>query len=240
MAQFKTNHNVKVPKPETPASQRSRSIIFLAYGVLIASSLEKHRQNEEVTLYVCENGYISINPPITPGRVGSLSTRTTHPVVLNIFQQILINCGLNITICNPYRFMTKGEMLTKCLDQDLIEEFAHLTTSCGRYGVYNNTHCGRCVPCLVRRASFFYWKGKEFDQTEYKFNDLAINDDNHANFDDVFSMRMAVLNRAEMGTSRWIGASLSSNLIESKKLYQNTVERGLLEMQEFLADLGLV
>lgn len=240
LAQFKTNHNVKVPNPETPASQRSRSIIFLAYGVLIASSLEKHRQNEDVVLFVCENGYISVNPPITPGRVGSLSTRTTHPVVLNIFQQILRNCGLNITICNPYKFMTKGEMLKKCLDQDLIEELAHVTTSCGRYGVYKNTHCGRCVPCLVRRASFYHWKGNGFDQTKYKFSDLAINDDDHAHFDDVFSMRMAVLNRAEIGTSRWIGASLSSNLIDNKKQYANTVERGLLEMQEFLRDLGLV
>lgn len=136
--------------------------------------------------------------------------------------------------------MTKGEMLKKCLDQDLIEELAHVTTSCGRYGVYKNTHCGRCVPCLVRRASFYHWKGNGFDKTKYKFSDLAINDDDHAHFDDVFSMRMAVVNRAEIGTSRWIGASLSSNLIDNKKQYENTVERGLLEMQEFLRDLGLV
>lgn len=240
LAQFKTNHNVKVPNPETPASQRSRSIIFLAYGVLVASSLERHRQNDQVTLYVCENGYISINPAITPGRIGSLSTRTTHPVVLNIFQEILNNCGLKISICNPYRFMTKGEMLEKCLDQNLLKKYAHVTTSCGRYGVYNNTHCGRCVPCLVRRASIFYWKGSSFDKTKYKFDDLSLNDEDHANFDDVFSMRMAVLNRAQLGTSRWIGASLSSNLIQDKPEYQDTVERGLIEMQNFLADLGLV
>lgn len=240
LAQFKTNHNVKVPNPETPASQRSRSIIFLAYGVLVASSLEKHRQNEEVTLYVCENGYISINPPITPGRIGSLSTRTTHPVVLNLFQQILNNCGLHISICNPYRFLTKGEMLAQCLDQPLLIELAHTTTSCGRYGVYQNTHCGRCIPCLVRRASFFDWKGKGFDQTEYKFKDLSKNNIDHANFDDVFSIRMAIQNRQELGTQKWIGASLSSNLIQEKQKYQDTVERGLLEIQNFLVDLGLV
>jgi len=240
LAQFKTNHNVKVPFPETPASQRSRSIIFLAYGVLVASSLELHRQNEEVTLYVCENGYISINPPITPGRIGSLSTRTTHPVVLSLFQQILKNSGLNINICNPYRFMTKGEMLAQCLDQSLLLDLAHTTTSCGRYGVYKNTHCGRCVPCLVRRASFFYWKGKDADNTKYKFNNLSRDDSDHAKFDDVFSMRMAVLNREIIGTTKWIGASLSSNLIQDKKDYQDTVERGLLEMQDFMANLGLV
>ncbi|EJB8412391.1 hypothetical protein MW335_002626 [Acinetobacter baumannii] len=242
LAQFMTNHNVKVPFPETPASQRSRSIIFLAYGVLIASSLDMHRQNETVTLYVCENGYISINPPITLARVGSLSTRTTHPVVLNLFQQILDNCGLNILICNPYKFVTKGEMLEQCLDQSILENLAHTTTSCGRYGVYKNTHCGRCIPCLVRRASFFYWKGKDYDQTEYKFDDLSQNNQNYARFDDVFSMQIAILNRQQLGTSKWIGASLSSNLIpnQDKQKHQDTVERGLLEMQNFMADLGLV
>lgn len=61
-------------------------------------------------------------------------------------------------------------------------------------------------------------------------------------FDDVFSMRIAILNRQELGTSKWIGASLSSNLIpdQDKQKHQDTVERGLLEMQKFIGDLGLV
>ena len=37
----------------------------------------------DVTLYMCENGFISINPPLTDARLGSLSTRTTHPVYLS-------------------------------------------------------------------------------------------------------------------------------------------------------------
>lgn len=241
LSQFKTNHNAKVPRAETPASQRSRSIIFLAYGVLVASSLKKHNEGKQVNLYVCENGYISINPPITPARIGSLSTRTTHPVVFGLLQHILDNAGLNISIINPYQHKTKGEMLQECLDQPLLERLAHKTTSCGRFAVFKNTHCGRCVPCLVRRASFFHWKGKGFDQTVYKFDQLDRDDEQHAKFDDVWSMSMAVLSRREIGTDRWIGASLSSQLIKDKTLYQDTVERGLIEIEKFLTDdVGLI
>lgn len=239
LSQFKTNHNAKVPAPETPASQRSRSIIFLAYGVLIATSLKRYHDGYPVNLYVCENGYISINPPITAARVGSLSTRTTHPVIFGTLQNILINAGLNVAIVNPYQFTTKGEMLEKCLSQPLLERLAHQTTSCGRYAVFKNTHCGRCVPCLVRRASFFHWKGAGFDKTPYVFNDLSKNDDQHSGFDDVRSMIMATISRKQMGTSKWVGAALSSGLIQNKQSYTDTVERGLVEVDAFLANLGL-
>ena len=239
LSQFKTNHTARVPAPETPASQRSRSIIFLAYGVLIATSLKRYHDGYPVNLYVCENGYISINPPVTAARVGSLSTRTTHPVVFGTLQNILRNAGLNVTIVNPYQLITKGEMLKNCLSQPLLERFAHQTTSCGRYAVFKNTHCGRCVPCLVRRASFFHWKGAGFDQTPYVFDDLSKKDDQHSGFDDVRSMIMATISRRQMGTEKWIGAALSSGLIQNKQDYIDTVERGLVEIDAFLADLGL-
>ncbi len=76
------NHNAKVPNPEEPPSQRARSVIFLAYGVLVATALDRYHKGLDVPLYVCENGFISINPPLTDARLGSLSTRTTHPVFL--------------------------------------------------------------------------------------------------------------------------------------------------------------
>jgi hypothetical protein len=58
------NHNAAAPKEETPPSQRARSLIFLAYGVLAATTLEQYHGGQAVTLYVCENGFISINPPL--------------------------------------------------------------------------------------------------------------------------------------------------------------------------------
>jgi hypothetical protein len=78
------NHNTEVPNPESPPSQRARSLIFLAYGVLAATTLERYQAGEEITLYVCENGFISINPPLTDGRLGSLQYTDNAPRVPRI------------------------------------------------------------------------------------------------------------------------------------------------------------
>lgn len=171
---LKLNHNARVPKPENPPSQRARSLTFLAYGVLAATALARYNEGETVTLYVCENGYISINPPLTAARLGSLSTRTTHPVFLRHVQQIVDAAGLRLRIENPYQHKTKGEMLAGCADQSLLKAEAASSTSCGRYKVYGYRHCGRCVPCQVRRAAFLAWGVA--DKTDYVFKDLGRDD----------------------------------------------------------------
>lgn len=45
------NHNVTTPG-ESEDSQRARSLIFLAFGVIAATSLKKYHEGEEVSLYV--------------------------------------------------------------------------------------------------------------------------------------------------------------------------------------------
>lgn len=232
---FQANHNAKVPNSESPSSQRGRSIIFLAYGVLIATTLARHHAGEEVTLYVCENGFIAINPPLTGGRLGSLSTRTTHPVVLSLFQQLLDAAGLHVRVVNPYRFKTKGEMLMECADQTVLKEHAYQTTSCGRFKQYGYCHCGRCVPCLIRRAAFFAWKEKDF--TKYVYANLALNDENHAGFDDVRSALIGIAECNNMGITRWLGATLSSDLVNDKTELKQTVERGMVELKALLTAL---
>jgi 7-cyano-7-deazaguanine synthase in queuosine biosynthesis len=231
------NHNATVPNPENPPSQRARSIIFLTYGVLVATTLSRYRSGEEITLYVCENGFIAINPPLTGGRLGSLSTRTTHPVVLSLFQQLLNAAGLRVRIVNPYHFKTKGEMLRECADQTLLETHAFQTTSCGRFKQFGYKHCGRCVPCLVRRAAFHFWKGE--DSTNYKYANLALNNRDHAGFDDVRSALIGIAECGEVGITRWLGATLSSDLVKDKEELKCTVERGLEEIRALLTGLGV-
>lgn len=234
---FQISHAAKIPNQESPASQRGRSIIFLAYGVFIATTLARYHAGEEVTLYVCENGFISINPPLTGARLGSLSTRTTHPVVLSLLQQILDAAGLRVKIVNPYHFKTKGEMLRECQDQDLLEAHAFQTTSCGRFKTFKYTHCGRCVPCLVRRAAFDAWKGT--DLTSYVYNNLALDNDEHAGFDDVRSALIGIAECDEIGITRWIGSTLSSNLVIDKQELVRTAGRGLNEIKTWLTKLGV-
>lgn len=138
------------PEPST----RSRSILFLALGTLIASSF-----GEPIPLFVPENGLISLNVPLTPARSGTLSTRTTHPHFMDLFRAFLRLIGLSVPVETPYRFQTKGEMLAYAKNIAFLRTVASKTLSCshpdvGRYiGIPPGRNCGYCVPCLIRRAS---------------------------------------------------------------------------------------
>jgi hypothetical protein len=230
------NHNANCPG-ENERSQRARSLIFLAYGVLAATTVKRYHEGRPITLYVCENGFISINPPLTAGRLGSLSTRTTHPVFLGLFRQLLDAAGLRVRVENPYRFFTKGEMLARCADQDFLRKNSRRATSCGRFARNGYKHCGRCVPCLVRRAAFQAWG--ETDRTVYVYRDLSRNNKNHARFDDVRSAAMAVAEVRADGLDGWLGTSLSATLLGDVAPYRQTVERGLLELGSFLDAAGV-
>jgi 7-cyano-7-deazaguanine synthase in queuosine biosynthesis len=234
---LQVNHNARVPNPENPPSQRARSLIFIAFGVLAATTLERYHAGGNVTLYVCENGFISINPPLTGARLGSLSTRTSHPVFLGLIQQLLDTAGLRVRVENPYQLKTKGEMLRECRTQTLLRVHACETTSCGRYKHFGYTHCGRCVPCLVRRAAFLSWGMT--DTTKYVYVDLGRDDENHAGFDDVRAVAMALAEVKSGGLESWIGTALSTALLGNIGPLQMMVGRGLNELGSLLKFHGV-
>lgn len=231
------NHNTDVPNPENPPTQRGRSIAFFAHGILAASTLQRYSSGDVIPLFVCENGFISINPPLTGLRLGSLSTRTSHPVVLALLQRIVDAAGLRVRFKNPFSHRTKGEMLTGSLRQPVLKAHAHTTTSCGRFKRYGYRHCGRCVPCLIRRASFNAW-GVE-DKTKYVYTDLSIDDADHARSDDVRAVSMAVAEVADGGLDAWIGVALSSPLIDDSAELRDVIRRGLKEMEALLQVLKI-
>lgn len=222
------NHNATPPWTKE-ASQRARSLIFIAFGVLAATALGAYHEGNEVTLFICENGFISINPPLTGSRIGSLSTRTAHPEFLNRVRDILAGAGLRVRIVNPYEHRTKGEMLKACADQPLLQTYAAQSVSCGRYRVYNYKHCGRCVPCQVRRAAFLAWG--EPDTTFYKFEPLGSNDDDHANFDDVRSVAMALAEVKAEGLDAWLGSALAYPKMNDTAPLRGLIGRGLNELE---------
>lgn len=221
------NHNATPPFAKEP-SQRARSLIFLAFGVLAATSLGAYHAGGEVSFYVCENGFIAINPPLTGARLGSLSTRTAHPEFLNRIRDVLAAAGLRVKIVNPYEHRTKGEMLEECADQALLKAHAAQSVSCGRYRVFNYKHCGRCVPCQVRRAAFLAWR--EQDTTFYKFAPLGKNDAEHSNFDDVRSVAMAVAEVRAEGLDAWLGPALAYPKMGDTAPLRDLVGRGLGEL----------
>jgi hypothetical protein len=236
LTHLQLNHNAQCPGVNE-RSQRSRSIIFYAYGILAATALDQYEKGATIPLYASENGLISINPPLTPARLGSLSTRTTHPVFIAMLQQLLNAAALRVRIENPYQFKTKGEMLAGCADQQFLRKFAHTSTSCGRYGTFGRKHCGRCVPCMIRRAAFLAWGVR--DATRYVYHDLGKDDADHAGFDDVRSAAMGVAVLKSEGIDSVIGAGLSSPLIGNPQRYKQIAKRGLEEVGKFLAGQGV-
>ncbi|MDB6066475.1 MAG: hypothetical protein JWR26_2683 [Pedosphaera sp.] len=229
------NHNISSPVVGE-RSQRSRSILFIAYGVLGATVLETFKAGNTVKLYVPENGFISLNIPLTPLRIGSLSTRTTHPYYFRLVQTLLDNAGLQVSIENPYQFKTKGELFSDCQTPELLKRFVCESTSCGRFKRNAYRHCGRCVPCLIRRAALHKWKFK--DTTTYVYGDLSINDGDHKDFDDVRSACFAVQKVKAAGLDEWVGGCLSSTQVGETKDYKALLERGVAELGAFLKSAG--
>jgi 7-cyano-7-deazaguanine synthase in queuosine biosynthesis len=222
------NHNADVPE-NAEDSQRARSLIFITFGVLAATTLKRYAIGETIPLYVSENGFIALNPPLTGGRIGSLSTRTAHPEFLGRLQEVLHAAGLRISITNPYVAKTKGEMLRDCLDQSLLKSEAAISTSCGRYLHFSYRHCGRCVPCQVRRAAFLAWG--EADTTTYVYEDLGKKDKYHAGFDDVRSVAMALATVESEGLESWLGGAVSSHMIDDRAALKEMIGRGLEELK---------
>jgi 7-cyano-7-deazaguanine synthase in queuosine biosynthesis len=229
------NHNVQVPGVAED-SQRGRSIVFIAFAVAVASALATYGQGGVAPLYICENGFIAMNAPLTGIRLGSLSTRTAHPEYLGRLQAVLDAADIRVRLTNPYAAKTKGEMLADCADQGLLGALAAVSTSCGRFQRFNYRHCGRCVPCQVRRAAFLRWG--QPDATKYVYGPLGKDDGEHAHFDDVRAVAMALAQIKSDGFDSWLGAALASPYVDRAQIHA-MLERGLGELRSLHQALGV-
>lgn len=153
-------------------STRGRSFLFFALGVFAGTGLAK-----SFTLRVPENGLIALNVPLDPLRLGSNSTRTTHPYYMARWNDLLGELGIEGRVENPYWDRTKGEMAADCGNPGLFKELATDSLSCssptkGRWQGLGIEHCGYCLPCLIRRAALETAWGTGDDQTKYTVPDL--------------------------------------------------------------------
>lgn len=232
------NHHAR-PPGASERSQRARSIAFLGFGVLAASCLRRHHDGEEVELRIPENGFISQNVPLTPLRTGSLSTRTTYPYFLRLIQETLDAAGLRVRLNNPYEHSTKGEMLLGCTDQPTLAQLVGDLTSCGRYSRTGFRHCGRCVPCQVRRGAYLAWGQGDDTTNGYKYDPLGQNDLRHARFDDVRSVAMAIETVNRHGIDELIGGAMNARMLGDVAPYREVVRRGIAELSALHAHLGV-
>jgi hypothetical protein len=160
-----------VPGVRGENTTRGRSFLFFALGAFVGTSLNKAFQ-----LRVPENGFISLNVPLDGTRLGSNSTRTTHPFYIHRWNELLSAIGISCTIVNPYWEKTKGEMMRDCASKKTLAILAPNSVSCShpaykRYAKDDNNHCGTCLPCIIRRAAFSASPLK--DATGYRLDDLS-------------------------------------------------------------------
>lgn len=175
---------------------RGRSFLFFALAVMAADAI-----GGNMVVHVPENGLISLNVPLDPLRLGALSTRTTHPFYMARFGDLLKGLGLGVRLENPYAFMTKGQMAKGCADISFLRKEVKHTMSCSSPGSRRYDpdpdqrtpkHCGRCVPCLIRRAAIL--EGLGADDTPYRIADLRaqVLDTNKAEGEHVRSFQLAL------------------------------------------------
>lgn len=147
---------------ESVTTTRSRSIIFFALGLLATTALDSAQSGGPIPLVVPENGLISLNVPLTKARLGSWSTRTTHPHTLATLRVVLSKLGVSTPIETPYATQTKGEMLVDCVNWNpaVAKDLTRATVSCAHPNQSRflpaekrQPHCGTCVPCIIRRAA---------------------------------------------------------------------------------------
>lgn len=218
-------------------SIRARSFLFLSLAVAYGA-ISQNRMK----LYVPENGLISLNVAPTESRIGSLSTKTTHPYFIRLFKELLDNLSIPVDIVTPYKFKTKGEMFIECKNKVLLKKLAKSSMSCSHSeqsrfikGGSPKIHCGRCLPCLIRRAAF---KSANIKDSDYVV-DVLSNSPPEANSKSGIDYRVLM-----MGIERFKNDTPSIDLFRVKSTgpvpskdvtaFMEVYRRGMNELSQFL------
>lgn len=215
-------------------STRARSIVFFAFAALAASAVPS-AAGQPVEIVVPENGFISLNVPLSPSRFGSLSTKTTHPVYMKRIQSIWDAVGIQAKLVFPYQGQTKGELLVACADQAKLFGLIVDSTSCGKHQRHKLKHCGECLPCMVRRAAFLKAGKPDTTAKGYCREQLALSTSN-----DVAAAATAYLRYQAKGIRRFVGGALSFASHHERILYEGVVARGMDEIGQLLVSHNVI
>lgn len=231
--------NDYIPEGGNDTNTRSRSFLFIAFGMFALTGMTGVDQ-----LTVPENGLIALNVPLEMTRVGSYSTRTTHPFYLSLWNELLAGLGLNLSVANPYWNKTKGEMASECRNKDALFDMMRLSFSCSsplkaRWKSLPPQHCGYCVPCLIRRAAM----NKAFgcDNTDYMITDVGDLIRNHAKDRGIQlrSFQYAIKKVKENPGIEKFYIHKTGPLSDNEEYLNelaDTYKRGLMEVDDFVSD----
>jgi 7-cyano-7-deazaguanine synthase in queuosine biosynthesis len=159
-------------RESTDTTQRSRTLLFTAIGAAVCQAFEATQIN------FFENGIVSHNLPISPQVVGTMATRTTHPLALLLLARLVdrLSDG-RIEIRNPYEWLTKKEVVGRIRMNDagkgalaMIDKAVSCTSVRDQDTL--QTHCGACSQCLDRRFAMIGAGLEKFDPPERYATDV--------------------------------------------------------------------
>jgi len=207
---------------------RTRSFMFFSHAIVYATAMA-----ENVTLIIPENGLISLNIPLAHTRLGTSSTRTTHPYYMKLLQMLIDRLGIIVKLYNPFQFKTKGEMAAECKNTDLLQGNIIHTMSCshpdvGRYKGMNKTlHCGYCLPCTIRKAALL--RGRLTDTSEYLISDYNSGDVARESMN-AYKLALRTFESKNAFLKVQSSGPIEENIMEYADLYN----RGMLELKTYL------
>ena len=149
-------------------THRSRSFLFAALGQVFAQVFRAP------LLSFYENGVISHNLPLSSQIVGTMATRTTHPLGLEYLRQLMAELGgFNATIENRYEWKTKTDVVRR-IEENGAKDQIPRAVSCTSVRVQNSlhTHCGSCSQCFDRRFAMLAAHLEDFDKSEIYKTDV--------------------------------------------------------------------
>lgn len=222
-------------------STRSRSFLFIAFGIFALTGI-----NGVSVLQVPENGLIALNVPLDELRIGSHSTRTTHPFYMNLWNTTLAGLKLPYTVENPYWNKTKGEMAEECFNKDFLLRTMGISTSCAhpsasRWFRHAPQHCGNCVPCIIRRAAMHKAYGFKNETATYTDTSILALIESHAKRkgEHLRSFQIAIKRITSKPELRHILIFKSGRLDGTPEYIEQLADvynRGLLEVGTFIDD----
>lgn len=207
---------------------RTRSFMFFAHAIILGSMAD-----EDITLYIPENGLISLNIPLTNTRLGSSSTRTTHPYYMALLQKLLVNLRIKIKLYNPYQFKTKGEMIHECSNPVFLKANISETMSCShpdlaRYTKEPPSHCGNCLPCVIRRAAIEY--AYQNDTSNYRDKDF----ENISASENLRSFKLGIKDYVGSKIDPALTIQISGPIVDQIDNYCDVYRKGINELKTLL------
>lgn len=200
----------KQGQTEREYTQRSRSFLYASLAAATARMIGQDR----ITFF--ENGVVSMNLPLATQVVGSRSTRTTHPLVLDRMGKLFSLLGERaFSVTNGFQWKTKTEVvefLTQSGHADLVPQ----STSCMHTWLYRkgHPHCGNCSQCVDRRFAVLAGAGDACESAATYRRDVLLG----AREDEESRMLLASYTEHAISPARMSESEFASNYGEVARL----------------------